>query len=194
MVTIPAPRTRRFASVPWTCLALGVALVILVAPLTAATADEAKFTAYNLWYEHPQKVYSTGYEKGTMIPAGSAVSQVKVSGKAVSFVADGSGTRFTVIFMRKHHPGLNIDQFADRLLTSKNFADLTKGMSAKEVEAIKKGEVQAGMSKAAVLAAVGYPPEIRTANTDLDTWIYWRDRFRTYTVTFADGKVQQSGQ
>ena len=193
MVTIPAPRTRRFASVPWTCLALGVALAILAAPLTAAAADEQKFTAYNLWYEHPEKVYSTGYEKGAMIPAGSAVSQVKVSRKKVSFV-DGSGTRFTVIFNAKHHPGLNSEQFADRLLTSKNFAELTQGMSAKEVEAIKKGEVHAGMSKAAVLAAVGYPPEIRTAKTDLDTWTYWRDRFRTYTVTFADGKVQQSGQ
>jgi len=193
MVTIPAPRTRRFASVPWTCLALGVALVILAAPLTAAAADEQKFTAYNLWYEHPQKVYSTGYEKGTMIPAGTAVSQVKVSRKAVSFV-DGSGARFRVIFNAKHHPGLNSEQFADRLLTAKNFAELTKGMSGKDVEAIKKGEVHPGMSKAAVLVAVGYPPEIRTANTDLDTWTYWRDRFRTYTVTFADGKVQQSGQ
>jgi len=193
MVTIPAPRTRRFASTPWTCLAIGVAVMILVAPLAAATADEQKFTAYNLWYEHPEKVYSTGYEKGAMIPVGSAVSQVKVSRKAVSFV-DESGTRFTVIFVAKHHPGLKSEQFAERLFTTKNLAELTKGMSAKEVEAIKKGEVHPGMSKAAVLAAVGYPPEIRTAKTDLDTWTYWRDRFRTYTVTFADGKVQQSGQ
>jgi hypothetical protein len=193
MVTIPVPQTRRFVSLLGTGLALGVTLVMLAAPLTAAAADDHKFTSYNLWYEHPEKVYSTGYEKGTMIPAGSAVSQVKVSRKGISF-ADESGTRFTVVFVAKHHPGLNSEQFADRLFTSKSLAELTKGMSAKEVEAIKKGEVHAGMSKAAVLAAVGYPPEIRTPKTDLDTWTYWRDRFRTYTVAFADGKVQQSGQ
>ena len=193
MVTIPAPRTRRCTALPWTGLALGVVLAILAAPLTAAAADAQKYTAYNLWYEHPQKLYSTGYEKGTMIPAGTAVSQVKVSRKAVSFV-DGSGTRFTVLFVAKHHPGLSAEQFADRLLTTKSLAELTKGMSTKEVEAIKQGKVETGMSKAAVLVAIGYPPEIRTPNTDLDTWTYWRDRFRSYPVTFANGKVTQSGQ
>jgi hypothetical protein len=192
MVTIPPARTSRFASRHGTALALGVALAILMAPF--AVAAEQQFTAYNLWYEHPEKVYSTGYEKGAMIPVGSALSDVKASRRGVSFVVDDLGTRFTVIFVAKHHPGVSSEQFAERLLTTKNLAELTKGMSAQEVEAIKKGKVQSGMSKAAVLAAVGYPPEVRTPKTDLDTWTYWRDRFRTYTVTFKDGKVTQSGQ
>ena len=50
------------------------------------------------------------------------------------------------------------------------------------------------MSRKAVLLAAGYPPEVGTASTKLDTWKYWRHRFGSYPVRFSDGKVGSSEQ
>jgi len=60
----------------------------------------------------------------------------------------------------------------------KNLDDLTQGMTAKEIEAIKTGSLCVGMSKAAVVVAYGYPPEHVTPSLDNDVWTYWMDRFR----------------
>ena len=46
----------------------------------------------------------------------------------------------------------------------------------------------------AVLVSVGYPPEVATVSTELDTWKFWRDRFRNYMVYFSNGKVTKSEQ
>src|SRR5436189_3601559 len=40
-----------------------------------------------------------------------------------------------------------------------------------------RSQIQAGMSKKAVILAAGYPPEVATSSTKLDTWKYWRQRF-----------------
>lgn len=62
--------------------------------------------------------------------------------------------------------------------------------TAKEREAIQKGLAQVGMSKQAVLAAIGPPPAVGTLNRDALVWKYWKNRFATFTIEFDDrGKV-----
>jgi len=175
-------------------ITLGLFFGMTALVVATATAADQKYTAYNIWYEHPNKVYSTGYQKGTMLPAGSEITNVKVKRKVVLFIDKHTQTKFKIIFMRKHHPGLGIKEFANRLITTKDFATMTKGFTKADVEAIKAGKIRPGMSKEAVLVSVGYPPEIRTPSTKLDTWVYWRDRFRNYPVTFTNEKVVRSGQ
>jgi len=160
----------------------------------AASAQDRLYTAYNIWFEKPDRIYSTSYQKGNMLPAGSEVKDVKRSRSKLEFTDVKQDMKFSAEFVGKHHPGLTAEQWMDRFLTTRDFAALTRGLTAAEIKAIRAGLVQAGMSKKAVLVSVGNPPEVGTASTDLDVWKYWRDRFRNYEVKFGGGKVTASAQ
>jgi hypothetical protein len=176
-----------------------VLAVVCVIGVTAGFAAKDKasapaprlYLACNIWFERPDKIYSTGYQKGTILPAGTEVEDVQYKSRAIRFKDAQTKTEYAVEWVDKHRPGVSLKQFGERLLTEKDFAALTHGFSAAEIEAIKAGEIRVGMSKAAVLVAAGYPPEIRTPGTDTNTWVYWHDRFRNYPVEFADGKVSR---
>ncbi len=122
------------------------------------------------------------------------MKEVNRSSRKLEFVDVKSNMKFSIEFVGKHHPGVTAERWIDRFLTSSDFPALTRGLTAGEIKAIKAGEAKVGMSKRAVLLSVGYPPEVATASTDLDTWKFWRDRFRTYSVKFTDGKVSSSEQ
>ena len=161
---------------------------------SAASAQDRLYTAYNIWFEKPDRVYSTGYQKGNMLPAGSEVKEVQRSSRKLEFVDVKTNMKFTIDFFAKHHPGVKPEQWIERVLTTRNFSTLTKGLTADEIKAIKAGQVKVGMTRKAVLVSVGYPPEIATANPELDVWKLWRDRFRNYEVKFTSGKVSSSAQ
>jgi hypothetical protein len=174
--------------------AASLAAILAFAAASAASAADKLYTAYNIWFEQPTKVYSTNYQKGNILPAGSEVKDVKRSSGKLEFTDVNLDMRFTFEFVGKHHPGLTGEQWMDRFLTTRDFAALSQGLTAAEIKAIRAGEVKAGMSRKAVLLAAGYPPEVATASTKLDTWKYWRHRFGSYLVQFSDGKVSKSEQ
>jgi hypothetical protein len=174
--------------------AASLAAIFALAAANAASAADKLYTAYNIWFEQPTKVYSTNYQKGNILPAGSEVKDVNRSSNGVEFTDPNLGLKFSVEFVGKHHPGVTWEQWADRFLTTKNFAALSNGLTAAEIKAIKAGKIQAGMSKKAVILSAGYPPEVATASTKLDTWKYWRHRFGSYSVRFGNGKVAKSEQ
>jgi len=153
----------------------------------AATPSHRLYTAYNLWYEK-QDLSSINYQKGALIPAGTGVSSVVVvAGRKpeIKFTT-AKGEAFAIGFIAKYHPGLSAEGFKNRLFTSKPFDDLVKGMTAEEIKAIKAGEVKVGMSRKAVLAAFGYPPEHVTPSLERSEWTYWKDRYRKALVHFDD--------
>jgi hypothetical protein len=162
---------------------------------TASEKDVATakvYTAYNLWYEKPERLYCVNYHRGTMIPAGTEVASVKVARKlfkrnpAISFTTVKSGEEFTIFFNKKFHPGMTAEEFKDRLLTTKPFEELTKDLTEKEIKCIKTGKLTTGLSKEAVLIARGYPPEHKTSNLESDRWLYWENRFRKVAVHFDE--------
>ena len=81
----------------------------------------------------------------------------------------------------------------DMMFTTKNFKDLTKGLSEMEVGAIKKGVLYNGMSKRAVLICYGPPPEHYTPRQDSNIWYYWRNRRDKITLTFDPDNLLVSG-
>ena len=174
--------------------AASLAAILAFAAAGAASAADRLYTAYNIWFEQPTKVYSTNYQKGNLLPAGSEVKDVNRTSKKVEFTDPKLNMKFSVEFVGKHHPGVTGEQWADRFLTTKNFAALSGGLTPAEIKAIKAGQIQPGMSKKAVILAAGYPPEVATASTKLDTWKYWRHRFGSYVVQFSDEKVSKSEQ
>ena len=174
--------------------AASLAAILAFGGANAASAADQLYTAYNIWFEQPTKVYSTNYEKGNLFPAGSEVKDVNRSSRKLEFTDPKLKMKFSIEFVGKHHPGVTGEQWIGRFLTTRDFAALTRGLTAAEIKAIKAGQVQVGMSKKAVLVSVGYPPEIATVSTELDTWKYWRHRFGSYFVRFSDGKVASSEQ
>jgi outer membrane protein assembly factor BamE (lipoprotein component of BamABCDE complex) len=69
-----------------------------------------------------------------------------------------------------------------------NKVDLNQ-FTAAERESILAGQVKKGMSKNAVLAAIGYPPQHETPSLDGDAWTYWSNLFNRFIVNFKNGKV-----
>jgi hypothetical protein len=64
-------------------------------------------------------------------------------------------------------------------------------MSRVDQTGIEQGEATPGMSKDAVVIAIGYPPEHATPSLDLEQWRYWRSRFNTILVEFRKDRVSQ---
>ncbi|HXX49614.1 MAG TPA: hypothetical protein VEN47_15400 [Myxococcota bacterium] len=61
-----------------------------------------------------------------------------------------------------------------------------------ERRGVAMGEVLPGMRRQAVILALGYPPKRDTPALDAQSWRYWRDHFRYFTVRFGeDGRVAE---
>ena len=71
------------------------------------------YTACNLWYEHPQRMWSTGYRKGAIIPAGTAIHNLTKSKKwmkyYVLFVNPATRIQHGILWAHGHHPGTSGD-------------------------------------------------------------------------------------
>ncbi len=103
-------------------------------------------------------------------------------------LVDG-GRTFLFEHVRKHT--LDTPEEAFSAFFSPEPIDLSV-FSAKERRAIEAGEVEVGMSRDAVLAAIGPPPAIGTLKTDGPVWKYWRNRWSTFEVRFDDrGRVSE---
>jgi hypothetical protein len=153
------------------------------------------YTACNLWYEHPQRMWSTGYRKGAILPAGTAIQKLIKSKKwmkyYILFVNPATRIQHGILWAHGHHPGISLEQYVRRTFTDRNFDALVTGFSAEEVTAIHKGQVQPGMSRRAVLVSWGFPPEIGTPTLEAPQWKYWTHRFANSFVNF-DGDVVTS--
>lgn len=167
-------------------------------PQTMEKSNQARiYTSYNLWYEKPDRMYCVNYARGARIPAGTEVMHVDIGRKVfkrhplIRFTTKDN-REYTIYFNKKFHPGVTIEEFKDRLFTKKSFAELTKGLTEKEIESIKKGRLVTGMSKQAVLITMGYPPEHQTPSLDESQWYYWANRFRKEAVRFDEnGRTSQ---
>lgn len=153
---------------------------------------EKYYTTANIWYEHPQEIYSTNYHVGEMVPAGTKVRILNVTTRKIVFHEIKTKDKFTLVYV-KRHSSINIKKYFYRYFTKtdpmgKNgkFNNFTN----KEKTNIKKGKIASGMSKDAVIMAYGYPPSHKTRNLDESKWRYWINRFNTKLVKFNDkGKV-----
>lgn len=187
------------------CLVLFVAMLLAAAGCKHASSGESAgkseatpaappqqlYTAHNIWYQKPGAILAINPQTGTIIPAGTPVARYSVKGNRIVFEAGGSG-KFTMQFNSKHFGGKGAGEIAQRMFTEQTLSERTANMSASSIENIRQGTIGKGMSKAAVLISLGFPPEIRTPSTDQNTWIYWVNRFKTMTVTFdSDGRVSE---
>ena len=172
----------------------GLTIFCAVLLVTVARAEVVSggtyYTRANIWYDVPEKIYSTNYHVGAILPIGSLVKVAKV-GKDYIQLSDEKGITYKIFYIAKHSTG-TIDTFLESSFSAENIlaGEAYKKLSDMEKENIVKGTIAEGMSKPAVLMAYGYPPSHRTQSTDLNAWTYWQNRFKTIAVNFSpDGLV-----
>lgn len=153
-----------------------------------ATAGEKIYTAYNMWYELGKEdaMWAINYKTGTMIPAGTEVSNIRVKKTQIYFVTVDDKKRYTVNFNTKFHPGKKPADYARVMFSEKDFLELTKGMSQTDIDGIDEGLIMVGMTKKAVIVAYGYPPEHKTPSINDNVWRYWLNRFSSTEIYFDD--------
>jgi hypothetical protein len=159
----------------------------------SASADDltgkTAFVQTNIWFEKPMKILATNYHTGNMIAPGTKVTIEEIDEERIVF-KDDAGTKYRIVIELKHNnvPG---PKLAERLFSAEDpMAGRFQKFTKEEQDNIKAGYVVKGMSKEAVLMAYGYPPTIRTPNTDSNIWTYWKNRWVTQIIRFDDkGKV-----
>ena len=159
-----------------------------------ADPEPIYYTAYNIWKWPSYHMKCINY-KGSrkMISAGTQVIEPKIVKsedsfgdyvKVIRFKTVNNNKIFKIFFTKKYHPGKTIHDYLDYMFTTKNFEELTAGLSDNEISAIKSGAILDGMSKEAVLICYGPPPEHATHSLDSRIWTYWKNKKNIEKIAF----------
>ncbi len=172
------------------------ALVLLGVFVVGASAEEIRYTKVNI---HAQlkdaKIAMASYANYTnpggghiVIPVGTEIRIIKKSKKRFDFTYNETGQ---VVRFEFHVPrmGMTVDEYLDKITSAAPYKP--SGMSKLDMQGIKEGKALVGMTKAGVMAALGYPAAHKTPSPEANLWTYWTNRFVTMTVDFdANGKVK----
>lgn len=144
---------------------------------------------------HRDAVTSTNYRSGdgtVTLPINTAVELLGTR-KHQFNLREVSGQAFRFDYIRKHSSDTQAESFAKFFKMTQ--VDLSTFTDA-ERASIDKAEAAVGMSRAAVVAAIGPPPSHVTRNLESNTWKYWNNRWKgTFLVQFGeDGLVSSIGQ
>ena len=177
---------------------MAVLLTVLIITLTICAADTSKetavgtpkgqtlYTQFSLFYENNCH-RTTNYRKGNLLPVNTEVKFVKADHLNI-VVTLPTGQNLKIENIQKYS-GEGIDGIFTRTFATKP-VDLSK-YTEDEKTAVMSGEVKIGMSKSAVILALGYPPKHKTPSLQLNQWQYWWNRFNTFVVHFENEKVTQ---
>ena len=158
------------------------------------------YTSVNIWHEKSE-IESTNYHKGSIIPFGTKVKISNIDDgtkgdplqgmpeQSIQFTTDRDKS-YKIIFMRSQsRSGATIwDLFKQYFSKTdpKDEGGAFRALTTAEQINVMAGEIEIGMSKAAVIMAYGYPP--KTPSLESNIWVYREER-KTRTVEFTDGRV-----
>lgn len=131
---------------------------------------------------------TTNYQVGAVVPVNTQVKLVEITKKSITIEINASGQNLVVKNISKH-TGDDIYQAFNKLF-AKQKINLAQ-FNTLEKTNIDNAKVALGMSKKAVIVALGYPPNTRTNNLEANSWVYWRNRFNTFIVNFKNDKVSE---
>jgi len=180
----------------WTsCAALFLLMLPMGCRSAPPSADLGTYYTQCTVQLHRNLVTSTNYRSSDKAETLTINTEVELIGiRKHRFTLRGpDGQDFRYDHIRKHSKDTPGDSFA------KIFARTPVDVGAfneSEQEAISKGEAAVGMSREAVLAAIGPPPSHVTPSLESNEWKYWNTRWNsTFFVRFGDdGKVTSVGQ
>lgn len=86
----------------------------------------------------------------------------------------------------KRHMKMSVETYINTILSRNSVSYDLQGV---DKEGVSAGKVLPGMTKDAVMIALGYPATHRTPQLSANQWVYWRNRFTTRTVTFDNNGI-----
>ena len=151
-----------------------------------AIKGQTLYTQFSLFYEKNCH-QTTNYRRGILLPVNTEVKFVKANKKSITITLPYGGD--LTILNVEGFSGEKIEGIFQRTFAASpvDFSSFTN----EEKEAIMAGQVRRGMSKQAVIFALGYPPKHKTPSLQLNQWQYWQNRFGTFIVYFENDKVTQ---
>ena len=130
---------------------------------------------------------------GGMLKWGTAIKIVELDGHHVIFEDLATNIQYPYAFHGKTLEVVTPEEHLKRILLAdiEPLRSEVASMSEIDKRGIDEGVVYPGMTKRAVLIAIGYPPEFVTPDPmTSNEWNYWYDRFREFVVAFDDdGRV-----
>lgn len=150
---------------------------------TSFASNREYFTQFNAW-TYNDRLTTDNFGINRIIPVNSKIRIVKVREYEAELAV---GNYKFQLRINRSHSQKTCTEFLKLYLRSEP-ADLSKYSEAAQ-QAIQSGEIRAGMTKAEVVVARGYPPESITPSLDDNQWTYWRDRWFSFVVRFDDDKV-----
>jgi hypothetical protein len=123
-----------------------------------------------------------------LIPVNTPI-EIKKWRKGFRFITVDTQKKVYFEFHKKRM-GMSVEEYIG-LITSPEPVSLSS-FSETDLEGISEGKARVGMTKTGVMTALGYPATHRTPSLVQNTWIYWKNRFRTMAVEFDfDGIVKE---
>lgn len=146
------------------------------------------YTQFTLFQERDQ-FRTTNYRTGSIIPINSEAKLVSINKKEIVVHMAKTGRDLTIVNIQKH---TNDDvQQAFRKILGKTKVNLSQ-FPPEVRQDILTGQVHKGMTRKAVLAALGYPPQLDAFGLEGNTdWTYWAARNNRFIVRFKGDRVQE---
>ncbi len=96
-------------------------------------------------------------------------------------------------YQKNNQREVSIEELLVRTFTTKTFDELTAGMKPEEIENIRNGTIQKGMSRDAVIVSWGYPPLHANPSLSGRHLYYWKNYWVKELVDFDENdRVLQS--
>lgn len=145
-------------------------------------------TAYNIWYNDSMEVESINYLSGSILPFGTEVVITRATEKEIFFHTVADNRQFRIRF-NKDHRMQTAREYIQTLFTADDVETITEDISPANVEKIRRGIVEKGMTKKEVSLAYGPPCRFKTPSETLDTWLFWTEFLISRRIIFNGGRV-----
>lgn len=177
-----------FAALTMILILSGCARELIVAEVLQTPVQAQIRTAYNLWYEDPTEIDTINMQKGAILPFGTEVEITKATDKEICFTTVENGKKFRIEYEYKYRLQTP-EEFMKTLFTTKTAEALRGNLDALTYEKVRRGIIEKGMTRQAVLLAYGPPCAIRTPDMALSSWLYPLDFLEYKRLIFKDDKI-----
>lgn len=133
------------------------------------------------------RIFTTNYQSPILLPLCTRVEVIEESEKAVRFRAGEQGVEYT--YLRTKHLRASFADHLAKVFGHECVSSRVAAMNQTDRDGIAAGRAAPGMSKEAVILAMGYPPDHANPNLESDLWTFWRNKFIKMVVHFSEGVV-----
>ena len=166
----------------------GCARKVIVEEALQLPAHARVFTACNLWYDEDNEIRSINMQKGSILPFGTEVTILDATEDKIHFRTVADRKDYVIVY-EKGYRMMMPEDYLREVFTRDDLETLTEGIPVADMEKLKCGIVEKGMSKQEVRLAYGRPCKFKTPDEMLDTWVYWTDFLTGRRVVFNNDKV-----